>query len=255
MSFSSNCISNFNIEYLYYLLESLDFNEALYGVATNLVLSAGLPCRSKELTQAFSTHVLSTGPVWMSTGPVRKDNNWQYVNVTCSWKYHKPSKEMNEQLHRFSQSFSIIKVLPIGSLQQLSGRGGMCLPRAEEGDSTPYLNDKIQNPDHQQLSINNLHLPLFEHLHLVTSMNLGSAQHNLKPCNITAQRCTSPHVHLPCTSSSANPMDIALSSFLALKNCGKSRKRSYFWGGWWCQFLAFWYTLYLYVYLCIVYIV
>ena len=59
---------------------------------------------------------------------------------------------MNEQLHRFSQSLSIIKVLPIASLPQLSGRGGMCLPRAEEGDSTPHLDDKIQNPDHQQLS-------------------------------------------------------------------------------------------------------
>ncbi len=103
--------------------------------------------------------------------------------------------------------------------------GGTCLSRAEEGDSTPHLDDKIQIPDHQQLSTTYI-FPFLD-MHLVTSLNLEGAQHNLKPCN-TAQRSTSPHVHLPCTSSSANPMDIALSSFLALKNCGKSRERSSF---------------------------
>lgn len=104
MSFSSNCISNFNIEYLHYLLESLDFNEALLRRFNQYATF----CRPALPIEGADTGVQHPRPVNGSGMDVNGSckeiqHNWQCVNMFLKISQ---AFQRNEQLHRFSRRLS-----------------------------------------------------------------------------------------------------------------------------------------------------
>ena len=200
MSWVQTCILNFNIKspHRCYILESLDFNEALCGISTICTF-----CWPAPPLEGADTGVQHPRPV---NGSGMDQKIWNHEErqqlTTCSWKYHKPSKKMNEKLHRFSQRFSIIKVLPIGSLQELSGRGQRAFPGQKKVIARPTWMTRFRIQiinNYQQLSTTYI----FPFLDICILWHLWI----LKVHNITWNRATQHSVlHLPMSTFPARPV-------------------------------------------------